>query len=94
MFSVDGSLEAFLAPGPPGSAGAVAVAFEFDVAVNDGRQIRLTWLMRKGRLTMTQLSEEILAYSRACERLLSSQWRPPMISDRDSFSLPVDRLSH
>jgi len=55
------------------SAGAVAVAFEFDVAVKDDRQIRLTWLIRKGRLTMTQLSQDILVYSRACEHLLSTE---------------------
>ena len=55
------------------SAGAVAVAFEFDVAVKEDRQIRLTWLIRKGRLTMMQLSQEILVYSRACEHLLSTE---------------------
>jgi len=30
------------------SAGTVAVAFEFDEAVNDGGQIRVTWFIPKG----------------------------------------------
>jgi hypothetical protein len=30
------------------SAGVVAVAFEFDEAVNDGGQIRVTWFIQKG----------------------------------------------
>ena len=42
-------------------------------AINDGRQIHLTALIRKGRSTMTQLSQEILVYSRACEHLLSTE---------------------